>query len=355
VVSAWRERDRALRELGAQVTLATARRWNEGGSDMELEISEPDDVVGIRTVGHHPFRFVYDPIALWRVLRSAHFAVLDIHEEPASLAAAEVQLVAWIAGVRVPFCLYAAQNIEKRYPVPFRWLEKAALRRATAVHTCNDGATSVLRRKGFRGNIRILGLGVDVDRFAPLPRAAHATMHVGYVGRLEPHKGVSVLVDAVARLPHCKLTIVGDGPERATVLRLIEELGVAGRIGWSGFVPHDDLPDAYRRFDVVAIPSLETSRWIEQFGRVAVEAMASGVPVVASASGALPEVVGDAGRLVKPGDVLELASALQELAHDPMERARLGKIGRDRALRYSWDAIASSQLELYEEMASDAS
>ena len=84
---------------------------------------------------------------------------------------AEVLFLAWLArrrGARV--CFYCAQNIEKRYPPPFRWIERAAYRRAVAAHTCNDEAGRVLRRKGFSGVIRNLGLGVDVDRFAPRTR-----------------------------------------------------------------------------------------------------------------------------------------------------------------------------------------
>src|SRR5437016_4070904 len=75
VVTAWRERDRALRALGARETLVTACRWNEGGAMVELDTSATQDepTVGIRTVGRHPFRFVYDPIALWRVLRATPF------------------------------------------------------------------------------------------------------------------------------------------------------------------------------------------------------------------------------------------------------------------------------------------
>jgi glycosyltransferase involved in cell wall biosynthesis len=358
VVNAWRERDRALRALGVRETLATARRWNEGGSVVAFDPSgsDADSTVGVATFGRHPYRFVFEPVALWRALRATPYDVLDIHEEPASLAAAEVQLLAWVAGRRVPFCLYSAQNIDKRYPVPFRWLERIALRRAAAVHTCNDGAGMVLRHKGFRGVVRNLGLGVDVDRFAPsvCARAPRRTMRVGYVGRLEAHKGVHVLIDAVARLPECELMIVGDGPERVALLRRVEALELVDRVEWAGFVSHDDLPEWFHRFDVVAVPSLDTPRWVEQFGRVAVEAMACGLPVVASASGSLPEVVGAAGTLVRPGDANALADALRELAVDPAERARLGALGRARSLRYAWSAIAQAQLELYEEVAARA-
>ena len=92
-------------------------------------------------------------------------------------------------------------------PPPFRWIERiVAPRRAAAVHTCNDEAGTVLRRKGFSGIVRNLGLGVDVGRFTPKTSTAEpSAMNIGYVERLEAHKGVKVLVAAMALLPGCSL------------------------------------------------------------------------------------------------------------------------------------------------------
>jgi len=350
VVTSWRARERELARLGVDVTLLSAARWNEGGADVELTSDDPT-VVGVRTFGTHPNLFLYDPVGVWRVLRSRTVDLLDVHEEPVSAAAAELQLLAWLAGRRVPSTLYSAQNIAKRYPVPFRWLERAALRRARGVHTCNDDAGRIVRDKGFRGVVRNLGLGVDVDRFSPGPTGADdpAILRVGYVGRLEARKGVHVLIDAVADTSNCSLVLVGDGPDHDAIARHVEARGLASQVTIRGYATHAELPELYRGFDVVVVPSLETSSWVEQFGRVVVEAMASGVPVVASRSGALPEVVGDAGVLVSPGDVGALTGALKELAADPDQRRRLAAAGLVRASQYSWRAVARRHLEFYRE------
>ena len=289
-------------------------------------------------------------------------------------------VLARLAGQRAPVCLYGAQNIEKRFPPPFRWIERATLRRAAGVHTCNEEAGAILRRKGFSGRIRDLGLGVDLVRFAPpddsiddssddssddsIDGAAGpagdgsasgdgCALRVGYVGRLEPHKGVEVLVAAVAATPGTELEIVGGGPSHAAVVDAVERSGASGRVRLSGFVDPDQLAGIYRRFDVVAVPSLETPSWIEQFGRVALEAMASGVAVVVSDSGSLPEVVADAGLLVPPGDVDALAAALARLRDQPEERARLAGAGRRRAARYGWDQVAARQIDLYRTVVED--
>jgi glycosyltransferase involved in cell wall biosynthesis len=356
VVGAWRARDRALEQSGASVTLVTARRWNEGGSVVALDRAAHDQqVIGLRTLGRHPYRFVYEPVGLARVMRSRAFDVIDIHEEPASLAAAEVQLTAWLLRVRAPFCLYSAQNIPKRYPAPFRWFEQIALRRATAVHTCNDAAEEILRWKGFRGIVRNLGLGVDIERFAAAARhRPRSPLLVGYVGRLEPHKGVAVLVDAIRDAPSCRLEIVGDGPERFALEQQVQALELSDRVCLRGYVQHDELVNVYASFDVVAVPSLETPTWTEQFGRVAVEAMASGAPVVASDSGSLRELLAGRGLLVPPGDARALAAALEALARNPAEQQRLGQLGQEFARRYSWTAVAAAQRDLYEEMIASA-
>ena len=354
VVSAWRRRDVELRRRGVDLTLVSSEAWNEGGSVVALEAEGQPWVVGARTWGRHPYVFLYDPRSIWHTLRSGTIDVLDIHEEAASLAAAEVLLLARLAGQRRPrVSFYCAQNIQKRYPPPFRWIERHVLRRADAAHTCNEEAGRVLRRKGFSGLIRNLGLGVDVEHFAPDddgPDRLAGPLRVGYVGRLEAHKGVDALLDAVARTPDVELRIVGDGPERGALAKRIADLGLSERVTMGGYVDHDALPDLYRSFDVLVVPSIETPSWIEQFGRVAVEAMASGVAVIASDTGSLPEVLDGAGVLVPPGDVTALASALGGLRDDPADRRRLAAAGVARAQHYSWPSVADRHLALYEEM-----
>jgi len=353
VVDTWRARERWMRTAGARITLVSATIWNEGGALVPCRPGGDDFVVGVRTFGTHPALFLYDPINLWRALRADRHDVIDIHEEPYSLAAAEVQILAWMARSRAVICLYSAQNIEKRYPPPFRQLERIALRRSAAVHTCNDEAARIVRRKGFRGITHNLGLGVDVDlydREGSRNDGPNGLLRVGYVGRLEARKGVHLLVEAMVQVPEATLEIIGEGPARDAIDEQIRSSGLTTRVSLSGHVEAAALPDRYANFDVLVVPSLETSSWIEQFGRVAIEGMAAGLVVIASASGSLPEVIGDAGVLVRPGDVGALAAALNRLGSDPEERARLGKLARKRSERFSWSSIAREQLEMYREM-----
>jgi glycosyltransferase involved in cell wall biosynthesis/GT2 family glycosyltransferase len=365
VVDEWRGRERALSALGVDVEALSAVVWPEGGAPVMLRPRPGERVTGVRTFGTHPALFLYDPVPLWHALRRAP-DVLDIHEEPFALATAEVLVLRRLAGCRAPFVLYTAQNLDKRYPVPIRWLERWALRRASGVSACNAEAARIVERKGFAGRARVIPLGIDLERFAdasvadPTPSELHsegddlehdkasasqATITVGFLGRLVPEKGLFVLLDAVSRYSRLRARIAGGGPLAGTLHQEIAARGLADRVELLGPIDPDSIAAFYRSVDVVAIPSLPRHGWTEQFGRVAIEAMASGVPVVSSDAGALPDVVADAGIVVPYGDPGALAAALIQAAEQRADDLR--RRGYARAAECSWDAVGRQYLDLY--------
>jgi len=348
VVTDWRERDRALRRRGVDVALVTAARWNEGGSVVPFDPAGDSFAHPVRTLGSHPNLFVFAPVALWRLLGKGPYDLIDAHEEPYSVAVAEVLVLLALRRLRIPLVLYSAQNLPKVYPVPFRWSERWALRRAAGAYVCNTAAGDRLRNRGFGGELALLPLGVDIERYHPeARRPPSGCLRVGYVGRLTRQKGVDVLLAALTRDQRLHAEIVGSGPEAAALVDRAVQLRVRDRVTFTGHVGADRLPDIYRRFDAVVIPSVPEPGLLEQFGRVAVEAQAAGVPVVASAIGALPDVVGDAGILVPAGDPGALAGALGRLLDEPGLWERLRADGLGSAARYSWEAVADRHLALY--------
>ncbi len=348
VVTAWRERERQLRLLGADLTLVAAARWEEGGSPVDLVPEGDGFVVAVKTFGRHPNLFLYDPRPLWRLLGSGRWDLVDMHEEPFGLAVAEVLLLRWLRSPGVPFVVSSAQNIEKRYPPPFRWFERRALTRAAGAYTCNRQAGEILRRKGLAGDLILLPLGVDVARFRPASRPApEGTLRVGFVGRLIRHKGVDVLLEAAAGDDRLAVEVFGSGEEADSLAALAGRLGVTHRVTFHGHVDEASLPDVYRGLDVLAVPSVPMPGWVEQFGRVVVEAQASGVPVVASTSGALPDVVGEAGLLVPPNDPVALRAALTGFLDEPGLWDRLRQAGIAGGDRYTWASVARAQMDLY--------
>ncbi|MEV1128811.1 glycosyltransferase [Agromyces sp. NPDC049794] len=364
VVDEWRGRERALTALGVDVTLLCARQWHAGGTPVRLEPRADERVIGVRTFGHHPALFVYDPRPIWRAL-GERYDVIDVHEEPFALATAEILLLRALRrhARRTPVVLYTAQNLRKRYPVPFRWFERWALRAASGISSCNAEAARIVEDKGFAGRARVIPLGLDASRFRPAdaptdvasaPDAA-APITVGFLGRLVPEKGVLVLLDAVARDPRLRLRIAGSGPLAPELGARADAAGIADRVEVLGPIDPDAVVDFSRTLDVLAVPSLPTPSWTEQFGRVAVEAMACGVPVVSSDAGALPEVVGGAGVVVPAGDAAALADALVEAGAGGPRTAELRTLGLERAEACSWDAVGRQYLDLYRAVRHEAS
>ncbi|WP_404430594.1 glycosyltransferase [Microbacterium lacus] len=350
-VDEWRGRERALTALGVDVHLIAAQRWHAGGAPVQLTPREGEQVVGAGTLGRHPALFLFDPRPLWRAL-GERWDVIDVHEEPFALATAEVRLLRALRRNRAPFVLYSAQNIAKRYPIPFRWLERGALRAASGISVCNAEAGRISVAKGFAGEPRMIPLGVDLARYAPsapndphTPQGRADAVTVGLLGRLVEEKGVGVLFEAARLDERLRVRIAGSGPLAAELETRAHALGIADRVEVLGALATDEVPSFYHAIDVLAVPSIATASWTEQFGRVAIEAMASGVPVVSSDAGALPDVVADAGIVVPAGDAAALAEALITAAGPAAVRLR--EAGFTRASTCSWDAVAQEYLGLY--------
>nr|MCU0622828.1 glycosyltransferase [Gemmatimonadaceae bacterium] len=182
----------------------------------------------------------------------------------------------------------------------------------------------------------------------PSPPRAPVPGRVLFLGRLVARKGAHVLLEAFARLapaqPDATLRIVGDGPERRALEARAATLGLADRVTFVGAVAPSAVADEYARAAVFAMPAITDWKGEQEgFGLVLVEAMRAGLPVVASASGGIGDIVrdGETGRLVAEGDAGALADALTALLARPADAARLGDAGRrDVTARYAPEAIA---------------
>jgi glycosyltransferase involved in cell wall biosynthesis len=200
-------------------------------------------------------------------------------------------------------------------------------------------------------------VGLDEKRLRPLPAEARAALRhreglpsdtfvVGFAGRFVAEKGILDLVEAASRLAGAgqvtRLILIGDGPLREA---LHARAAGGAPIVVRPPVPREDLAPFYQSLDAFVLPSRTTRGWKEQFGMVLAEAMACGVPVVGSSSGAIPDVVGRAGLVYAEGDVAQLTAALTLLAGDPALREELGRRGRERSARlFSHQALAAQTL-----------
>jgi glycosyltransferase involved in cell wall biosynthesis len=243
-----------------------------------------------------------------------------------------------------------------------RAVERAVYRRADAIVVLSPAFARILvERDGIEPwRIEVIAPGVDVERFTPGDRgAAREALGLGaddFVAvaarRLVPRTGVGVLVDAWARLPDAPrrsvLVVVGDGPEATSLHARARELGIADRVRFVGSVSDDQLVDAYRAADVSVVPSLE----LEGFGLVVLEALASGVPVIASDTGGLAPALAplDPSLLVPPGDVEALAARLARARDEPLHLPDAARC-RAEACTHSWATVADRHLSLFRAVA----
>jgi glycosyltransferase involved in cell wall biosynthesis len=278
---------------------------------------------------------------------------VHIDEEPYNLATWHALRHARRHGARSLF--FSWQNLQRRYPWPFSFFERQVLRQADGAIVGNQEGLLVWRAKGYAGPIQVLPqFGVDPQEFQPARLAGPRSdgtqpFTVGYAGRLVAEKGVDLLLRAVAQLSAgAHLHVVGAGPERARLEHLSRQLGLAGRIRWTSLIPSAQMPAMLASFDCLVLPSRTQPNWKEQFGRVLIEAMACGVPVVGSTCGELPNVIGSAGRLFPEGDVEALARQLRELWQQPDRRAALAVLGRERVIaHYTQRQVAEATIGAY--------
>jgi D-inositol-3-phosphate glycosyltransferase len=226
------------------------------------------------------------------------------------------------------------------------------------VATCRDEVRE-LRAMGLPADrVRVVPCGVDTGRFTPCgPLAARGERpRLLQVGRLVPRKGAGTAIEALARVPGAELVIaggpppdrLGSDPEARRLTALAARAGVADRVVLLGGVAREEMPALLRSADVVICPP-----YYEPFGIVPLEAMACGVPVVASAVGGHLDTVADGvtGRLFPAGDARALAATVRGLLAAPRLRAGYGAAGRRRVLaRYGWDRVGAATAEVYDEL-----
>jgi glycosyltransferase involved in cell wall biosynthesis len=327
----WRDPDRGM--------LALERAHVEG---YDLRVTP------LRFNGH--FHLSYYP-RIGRELRAFQPDIVHIDEEPYNLATWQTLWHARRMGARTLF--FSWQNIDRAYPWVVRLAERWVLRHVDYALVGTPGAADVWRAKGYTGPLAVIPqFGVDPDLFTPPERPrSSGSFVVGFVGRLVEEKGGALLLEALAQLDGVwQLDIIGSGPQQEPLAAQAKRLRVAERVTFAT-LPSVRMPGYYQGLDALVVPSLTRRNWKEQFGRVIVEAMACGVPVIGSSSGAIPDVIGDAGLIVPEGDVRALADGLRRLMHDADLRRQMAEQGRQRVLaRYTQAQIAAQTVAVYRQM-----
>lgn len=291
--------------------------------------------------------------ALARAMRDFAPDVVHVHEPFAPAIGLKAVMSSPAPVVGTFHSYYARETMEGRVYTAIAPLLRPVWQRVNKRIAVSQAARHSAKGRLGKGDVTILPNGVEVDRFANAAPAHDVPpgRKLLFVGRLEPRKGLPFAMRAFARLadryPDLSLIVVGDGPERDAIDELPPAL--RARVHMKGKVSYEALPTYHRASDIFISPATGA----ESFGIVLVEAMAAGLPVVASNIPGYREVARD-GReslLVKPSDADALAEGVAHLLDHPDEAARLGASGALRSLDYAWEQIIDQLEAVYESLA----
>ena len=276
--------------------------------------------------------------------------IVHIDEEPYNLATYHANILA--RRLRAKTLWFSWQNLFRRYPFPFSAMERYNLRHVDYALMGSQSAAEVWLEKGYRGAFSVLPqFGVDPVLFFPpaLPFPL-SPVHLAYVGRLVPEKGVDLFIAALQGLEGVwRATILGSGPERERLIVQAQSAGLAERIEFRAPLPSTEMPAFYQTVHVLVLPSRTQANWMEQFGRVLIEAMACGAVAVSATSGEIPAVIGDAGLVFPEADVPAFRERLAQLVTDPVLRETLAHAGRERVLsQFTQRHIALETARVYQ-------
>lgn len=290
-----------------------------------------------------------------RVMREFRPDVIDIWEEPWSLVSAQACRLRNRLLPHAKIVSESEQNIFKKFPPPFRWLEPYTIQNADFVVGRSSQVIDVQRAKGYTGPAEIVGNAVDDAVFRPLNRAeckrklGLSGFVAGYAGRLVERKGLADMISALAFLPEdVRMVFAGGGEFQPQLEKQLQAMGKGGQVRFLPARPLEELPEVMNAFDVFVLPSRTVPTWKEQFGRVIIEAQACETPVIGSDSGAIPEVVGMGGLIFPEGDAQALAAAIIELKNDAARCQSLGAKGRRQVEeKFTWARVAAQMREIY--------
>ena len=342
---------KALAGLNWRVTAAVPHRWQAPGRQEPLVTTTGEDG-GIRIVpitvkhrGRPGSVGRWDARALRRLFTDVRPDLVHIEAEPTTRVAAVITDIC--SGLDIPSVLVTWESLPppRSHSLRRRSNRTRSLSRLSGLITGTTLAAELIRAEYPRLPTAVIPnatLGIP-SSISPRPDERFA---IAFAGRLIPEHGLDLLFLACVKLP-CSWTIrvMGTGPDQESLEHLAERLGIASRVTWHGGLPRSARQAIWPEVDCIAVPSRQTTDWVEAKTPTLLEAMSHGVAAVGADTGSLPEVIADAGIVVPEGDVESLTEALERFSA-PRLRHDFGRAARQRVIQhFSPTAIAKQTAE----------
>ena len=310
-----------------------------------------------------PFFVIAELFSLWKIVRKERPDIIHAHWIlPQGFTAAIISKI-----LKIPVVVTAhAGDVFPLKNFLLRFLSKFSARSAAVVTVNSNYTKAAVAKISKLGNIKVIPMGVDLKLFSSASFSAAATVRKKYgvgkngkmllfVGRLAEKKGVTYLIAAmktvVKAFPNCKFVVVGEGPEKSSLMQQSQQLGLSYSIIFAGSVPNGVLPAFYKAADVFVLPSIFDSKGdTEGLGVVLLEAIASGTPVVASNVGGIPDIIAsnETGLLVEQKNPAALAAAIVSLLKNSGLRKKLAVAAKVRVEKnFSWERIVAEFAKVY--------
>jgi len=308
---------------------------------------------------HRMHIFAYDHFALKKIFQEK-YDILHVWEEPYIFAGYQIARLA--AKSKIPFCVRTAQSLIKKYPFPFSKFEKRVFGWCGGWIAGGQLVFKAMEEKGWNQQEKgsILSLAVDTDHFTPFTLEQKIAKQkklglkgplLGFLGRLEEEKGLDLLMKALGSIKDQSWSILfmGSGSYKEKLESWAKNQGLEDRVAVRLF-PHNQVADFLPACDLLLCPSQTRPFWKEQFGRMIVEGFAAGVPILASDSGEIPRVVGEAGGVLSETDTQVWADTIRQLINDPQKLKDWREKGLERAEQFSSRTLGNKYKEYYQKL-----
>ncbi len=320
---------------------------------------------------------------LFRVFMKKKYDIIEMIEEPYSVSAFQITLFKYLFQKEAKLIFNTAQNQrlqfknifplflskifkrsplvskkkkeKEKFPFPLNIFQKFVLQNSDAAIIRTKRTKRILQTKGFEKPLVFIGNGVDIKKtFFPKKniklrqKIGLKKFTIGYIGKIEEKKGLITLIRACGILNFdFQLFFLGYGTGKKEIFENIKKEKIEDKFIFHSAVEQNRIPDFMNCIDLFILPSITTKLWVEMFGRVIIEAMACGVPVIGSSSGGIPDTVKNAGLIFPEKKYKELAVLIEKIYRSKDLYREYQKRGQVRAAEFSWDKIAEQTKEFY--------